>query len=109
MTRDGNAAIAAKLRDTSSRVLYDINMCWPSGSYAVVPKSLAKKSEVLGDMLEAVGEFGDKDFCASPVAPSELLNQWISCSSRLHSQEIDCESTDTLTSYLKVYSTPCPL
>lgn len=97
------AALAEMLRDTSSRALFDINMRCPSGKYAIVPRSLAKKSEVLGEMVEAVG---DDDDGSSPVAPGGLLNEWISCSSRLQARELDPESTETLASYLKVLSIP---
>jgi hypothetical protein len=93
-----SAVLRAELRDTSSRALFDINMRCPSGCYAVVPKSLAKKSEILGEMVEAVGD----DDSAPPVAPGGLLNEWIRCSSRLQAQELDGETTQTLTSYLRV-------
>lgn len=99
MTND--PGLAAQLQDTRSRALFDINMRCPSGSYAIVPTSLARKSEVLGEMVEAVGE---DDENASPVAPGGLLNQWISCSSRMQAQELDCESTETLAGYLNVFS-----
>lgn len=93
------AKLAADLRDTSSRALYDINIHNPSGAYAIVPKSLAKKSDVLGDMVDAMG---DEEDGGSPVAPGGLLNEWISCSSRLQAQELKYESTETLASYMKV-------